>query len=433
MKKSKNNNIRRKTLLLIFGIVFGIIMFLFLGFYLYIALGSNKISNAYSYDDFRKEMENVTEVKYEEFPKNLINAVISAEQPNYFKENSFDNFINPKKMFSYIFGNNDYSRRTISMSVLEYGNYVEARPKVSLFYLKEAYLSSHTIEKDFSKEEILTYYLNKTYLGSKDGEQLYGIKDTAKNYFNKEVKDLSLAECAFIAGAIKFPYKYSPYVDYSKAESVKNEVLDKMYSYGYITEKEKSEAKIIQLKETLASSKIIDTIKEIFTNYTVQFLVDNTPFTYSCYGDYISEKELGLDYQWNGYRKCDFNTYNELVNNFKQYVTDNFFEELKNRNPYLLYSKATSDGTVYYNYFEKDGKMYGVLSGKGSNMQKEKMLEEKIEYSATKVTSDRIEANIVAKWLDAGNYEYTETINMVLIKENETWKIDDYKVLKAGK
>lgn len=84
-----------------------------------------------------------------------------------------------------------------------------------------------------SKEEILEAYLNIIYVGP----NIYGVKAGAKYYFNKEISELSLAECAFLAGINNSPYSYNPFIDKDNSEKIDKRtktVLYKMLELKYI-------------------------------------------------------------------------------------------------------------------------------------------------------------------------------------------------------
>jgi penicillin-binding protein 1A len=78
--------------------------------------------------------------------------------------------------------------------------------------LREAFLSFQ-IERRYTKDEILELYLNQIYLGS----GAYGVESAAQTFFGKPVGELTLAECALIAGMPKAPSRFSPLVDKSRA------------------------------------------------------------------------------------------------------------------------------------------------------------------------------------------------------------------------
>ena len=98
---------------------------------------------------------------------------------------------------------------------------------------------AYQVERMISKEEILELYLNILFVGANN---LHGVELGAEYYFNKSAKDLSLAECAFMAGINHSPNSYNPYsTTVDNSEKIKNRtiiVLNKMKELGYISEEE---------------------------------------------------------------------------------------------------------------------------------------------------------------------------------------------------
>ncbi len=106
---------------------------------------------------------------------------------------------------------------------------------------------SIAIEQQYSKDEILNMYLNSVYFG----ENAFGIEDAAKTYFNKEPKDLTLAESSMLIGVLPAPSAYSPIsgsMEYAKERQAT--VLTRMVNNKFITEAEKQAA----ISEELAYS-----------------------------------------------------------------------------------------------------------------------------------------------------------------------------------
>ena len=91
------------------------------------------------------------------------------------------------------------------------------------------------MDKNMTKDEILVAYLNNIYLGKSS----YGVKEGAKIYFGKDLYELSLGECAMLAGITNNPLKYKEFVH---AKSRQELILGKMKELGYITDKEYKEA-----------------------------------------------------------------------------------------------------------------------------------------------------------------------------------------------
>ena len=98
---------------------------------------------------------------------------------------------------------------------------------------------SFKIEYRYTKDEILEMYLNQVNMGS----GAYGVETAARTYFGKHVEELSLPECALIAGLPRAPNKYSPYNNIKKAELRRNLILDRLYKKKLITKLELDSAK----------------------------------------------------------------------------------------------------------------------------------------------------------------------------------------------
>lgn len=104
--------------------------------------------------------------------------------------------------------------------------------------LKELALAAQ-LEKQYSKDEILAMYLSVIYFGN----GAYGIKQAADMYFGKNIGDLTLSECATLAGIVRNPAKYSPAKNPEESKTRRNVVLGVMYEQGYIDQSEYENAK----------------------------------------------------------------------------------------------------------------------------------------------------------------------------------------------
>jgi penicillin-binding protein 1A len=118
--------------------------------------------------------------------------------------------------------------------------------------LREAFLALQ-IEKRYRKDEILTLYLNQIYLGS----GAYGVEAAANRYFGKHVWELTLAECALLAGLPRAPSLYSPLGSPDKALRRRNVVLRGLVEIGYINEEQYHQALKEPLQLASASSGIM--------------------------------------------------------------------------------------------------------------------------------------------------------------------------------
>lgn len=121
------------------------------------------------------------------------------------------------------------------------------------------------LERNFSKDQILTMYLNRVYLGS----GTFGLAAAAQHYFGKRPQDLSLYEAAVIMGLLKAPSKYSPSTNPDLADQRAAQVLENMQAEGFITEdvKDASLAMASTTSETFRGSAI-----RYFTDWVVDIL-----------------------------------------------------------------------------------------------------------------------------------------------------------------
>ena len=107
----------------------------------------------------------------------------------------------------------------------------------------EELVLSMNMEKNFGKDKILELYLNSIYFGS----NFYGIYDAAQGYFAKEPADLTIAECAMLAGLPNAPSLNSPYVDFHRAKERQLVVINAMEKLGVISKIEAESARIEEI------------------------------------------------------------------------------------------------------------------------------------------------------------------------------------------
>ncbi len=191
-------------------------------------------------DDGRKIAEFYRERRIltplEEMPDHLINAFVSAEDARFYEHPGVDlKSIVRAAIRNFEAGGVVQGGSTITQQVVK--SFLLSPEKLYERKIKEAILAWR-IEKRFSKKEILYLYLNQIYLG----HGAYGVGAAAENYFGKPVKDLSLAECALLAGLPQAPSKYSPFHAMEKARTRQSYVLGRMVIDGYIIQEDADEA-----------------------------------------------------------------------------------------------------------------------------------------------------------------------------------------------
>ena len=169
-------------------------------------------------------------LKYEEFPQQLINAVLAAEDDRFFEHPGVDYQGILRAVIHLIrTGKKGQGGSTITMQVAR--NFFLSREKTYLRKLNEIFLA-FKIEGFLSKEEILALYLNKIYLG----KRAYGFSAATQVYYGKAIDQLSVAEYAMVAGLPKAPSSYNPINNPQRALIRRNYVLGRMRTLDFIDE-----------------------------------------------------------------------------------------------------------------------------------------------------------------------------------------------------
>lgn len=172
-------------------------------------------------------------VSFEQIPDNLKEAYISIEDERYYSHGGVDIKRTTAAIGSYIIhlGSSSFGGSTITQQLVK-NMTGDSSDKISR-KVSEWWRAS-TLESCASKEEILGAYLNTIYVGP----NTYGVEAGAQYYFSKSVKDLSLEECAFLAGINHSPNSYNPFSDKTDSEKIKKRtktVLSKMKDLNKIS------------------------------------------------------------------------------------------------------------------------------------------------------------------------------------------------------
>ena len=176
-------------------------------------------------------------VLMKDIPRAMCRAVIAVEDKRFYNHNGFDiESIARATVVNVESGEIEEGGSTITQQLAKNLFLSQERSFTRKF---EELLLSIQIESHFDKNKILELYLNTIYFGS----NFYGINDAAQGYFGKEPKNLSLAECAMLAGIPNAPSVYSPYVNFSLAKQRQNIVLDAMIKAHFITRFEADKAR----------------------------------------------------------------------------------------------------------------------------------------------------------------------------------------------
>ncbi|ARJ51864.1 transglycosylase domain-containing protein [Staphylococcus lutrae] len=184
-------------------------------------------------------------VDLKDVPETMKNAVLATEDNRFYDHGALDY----KRLFGATLKNitggfgaegaSTLTQQVVKRTFLTDQKSIERKAQ-------EAYLS-YRLEQEYSKDEIFQMYLNKIYYS--DG--VYGIKAAARYYFDKDLKDLNLAETAYLAGLPQVPNTYNIYDHPEEAEKRKDTVLYLMAYHNRITEKEKKAAQDTPITQNL--------------------------------------------------------------------------------------------------------------------------------------------------------------------------------------
>ncbi|MBO1204966.1 MULTISPECIES: transglycosylase domain-containing protein [Staphylococcus] len=261
--EKKNRNIKRTIIKIIGFLIIAFIVLALIGILLFAyyawkapAFTESKLQDpipAKIYDkdgDLIKTIDNGQRrehVDLDEVPKNMKAAVLATEDNRFYDHGALDYkrlFGAVAKNFTGGFGSEGAS--TLTQQVVKRSFLTDQKSIARK--AQEAYLS-YRLEQEYSKDEIFEMYLNKIYYS--DG--VYGVKAAAKYYFDKNLKDLNLAEQAYLAGLPQVPNTYNIYDHPEAAESRKDTVLYLMEYHNRISKKEKEEAQDTSIEDNLVN------------------------------------------------------------------------------------------------------------------------------------------------------------------------------------
>lgn len=169
-----------------------------------------------------------TPVRYDEVPEVVVHAVLAAEDDRFFQHPGFDYQGLMRAGINYFLT----GRRTQGGSTItqQLARAYFLTPERTFVRKARELLLALQIEQAFSKEEILALYLNKIFLG----QRAYGIAAAAEVYFGKDLKDLSIAEAALLAGIPKAPSQLNPVSNPERAGERRAYVLRRMRALDFI-------------------------------------------------------------------------------------------------------------------------------------------------------------------------------------------------------
>jgi penicillin-binding protein 1A len=172
--------------------------------------------------------QNRTYVTLKDIPRTLQEAVVATEDQRYYEHPGIDVIGMMRAVWTdlragaQVQGGSTITQQYVKQAFV--GDERSLRRKVS-----EAVLA-YRLEQEYSKDKILEMYLNTIYFG----HGAYGVQTASQTYFGKPVQNLDAAQSAMLAGVIKSPGRYSPYLDPAAAKERRDTVLGQMTEQGYL-------------------------------------------------------------------------------------------------------------------------------------------------------------------------------------------------------
>lgn len=241
--------------LLIIGVVFALMFTLLLGYAFLIAKPNlPKISALVDYNpktplriytadkvligEFGEERRKV--IPLNEIPVIMRNAVIATEDDRFYSHGGVDYIGVLRAGVANLRGHLAQGASTITMQVAR--NFFLSNEKTFSRKIYEILLAWE-IESELSKDKILEIYMNQIFLG----QRAFGFASAAQIYFGINLKDISIAQAAMLAGLPKAPSAYNPVTNYRRAKIRQEYILQRMYELGYITQEQYLKAKTEEL------------------------------------------------------------------------------------------------------------------------------------------------------------------------------------------
>lgn len=190
----------------------------------------------------RMFVENRVVLEHDEIPDIMRKAVIAIEDERFYKHRGIDlqgltrAMLTNLRQMRFAQGGSTLTQQLSKHLIGSFEKSIDRKILEALVALR--------VEKAFGKEQILDFYLNRIYFG----KGYFGVEAAAQGYFGKRAKELTVGECAMLAGIIKAPNRWSPRRDFITARYRKGVVLDKMLALGFISQQQLVDARTQRIR-----------------------------------------------------------------------------------------------------------------------------------------------------------------------------------------
>ena len=198
-----------------------------------------------------------------EIPTDLVNAIVSIEDHRFFNHRGLDTIRIIGAFLRNLKSNSLQGGSTLTQQLIKLTYFSTSTADQTISRkAQEAWLAIQ-LERKATKQEILTYYVNKVYMSNGN----YGMQTAAQTYYDKDLKELSLAQLALLAGMPQAPNQYDPYSHPEEALERRNLVLSEMKGQKYITAEQYESAINTPITDGLQSLKSTNSYPAHLDNY----------------------------------------------------------------------------------------------------------------------------------------------------------------------
>jgi len=302
--------------------------------------------------------QNRIQVSFDDLPKDLINAFLAAEDNNFWEHPGVDLRSIARAIYNNLVSSTGEGASTITQQVVKQ-EFLTSEKQMSR-KLQEAYIAL-ALERQFTKEELFEFYINNATFYD---NRAWGVEAAAQTYFSKSVSELTLAESALLAGIPNSPVYFSPDPDdMEPSYKRRNDVLNRMLRFGYITDEQAEEAKeeeIVLNPPERGSWPYPHYTDAVVHNYAVKALMET--------GRYETEGEAEL-----AIRRDGLHIHTALDPRVQNVVQDVMFDDKYYPRDTFVYPEGHSRAGRRYPQGAalvmdaKNGHVYGMVGGREFN------------------------------------------------------------------
>ncbi len=228
----------------------------------------NRIGTPVEIEDYRiYAKENRLYVSYNDIPTYLIDAFISIEDHRFPNHKGVDWIRTVGAAKQFFTGQDMYGGSTITQQLIKNAT---GDDDVTIQRKIQEILRALQLEKEKDKTEILEMYLNLIYLS----QGCYGVQSAAYTYFGKDVSELTLIECAAIAGITQAPTKWDPIINPENNAYRRDVILNRMYELGKITYQEYISAYGQELELNVQTETLVNSTNSWYKDAVIEETID---------------------------------------------------------------------------------------------------------------------------------------------------------------